>query len=48
VAWFLKKRGIAVERIETSGYGATQPIGSNTTSAGRSLNRRVEIKVISL
>jgi outer membrane protein OmpA-like peptidoglycan-associated protein len=48
VAWFLKKRGIAPERLETSGYGATQPIGSNTTSAGRSLNRRVEIKVISL
>jgi OOP family OmpA-OmpF porin len=48
VAWFLKKRGIAAERLETFGFGATQPIGSNDNSQGRSLNRRVEIKVLSL
>ncbi len=48
VAWFLKKRGIAADRLTTSGFGATQPVGSNITSVGRSLNRRVEIKVLSL
>jgi outer membrane protein OmpA-like peptidoglycan-associated protein len=48
VAWFLKKRGIDAKRLTSSGVGATQPVGSNFTSIGKSQNRRVEIKVIRL
>jgi len=47
VTW-LKSKGIKANRMKSSGFGATQPVGSNYSSAGRSLNRRVEIKVISL
>lgn len=46
VAWFLKKRGIDPARLSTVGFGATKPIESNDTAAGRAKNRRVEIKVI--
>lgn len=47
VSW-LRSKGIKAQRMKSAGYGATQPISSNFTSAGRGLNRRVEIKVISL
>jgi OOP family OmpA-OmpF porin len=47
VAW-LKLRGIAIDRMESSGRGATEPVATNYTSEGRSQNRRVEIKVLSL
>ncbi|HEU4617059.1 MAG TPA: OmpA family protein [Gammaproteobacteria bacterium] len=39
----LVDRGIAEERIRTSGLGEDYPVASNDTSAGRQLNRRVEI-----
>lgn len=29
-----------------SGYGATRPVASNTTSAGRDANRRIEVSII--
>lgn len=32
--------GIAPERIETVGFGESQPVADNTTAAGRQLNRR--------
>lgn len=47
VAW-LKLRGIATDRMQSSGRGATEPVSTNYTSEGRSQNRRVEIKVLSL
>ena len=37
--------GLAPDHITTRGYGATQPVASNATSAGRQQNRRVEIIV---
>jgi len=48
VAWFLKKRGVEPERLKTVGFGAIQPSDTNATASGRSLNRRVEIKILSL
>lgn len=45
IAEELAKRGIATERIESTGYGGTRPVAPNTTDEGRALNRRVEIIV---
>jgi len=47
VTWLVKK-GISRDRLASSGFGSTQPISTNFTSQGRSQNRRVEIKVISI
>jgi outer membrane protein OmpA-like peptidoglycan-associated protein len=38
--------GLEADHIATQGYGATQPVTSNATSAGRQQNRRVEIVVV--
>ncbi|WP_309662372.1 OmpA family protein [Sphingomonas sp.] len=48
VAAMLRSRGVSAARIATRGFGASQSIGDNGTEAGRSLNRRVEIKVVPL
>lgn len=45
VADYLASQGIARDHITANGYGATQPIADNSTSAGRADNRRVEIVV---
>jgi outer membrane protein OmpA-like peptidoglycan-associated protein len=41
----LAKRGIARERIESTGFGGTRPIATNDTDEGRAKNRRVEITI---
>ena len=46
IAEELVKRGINVERIETTGYGSTKPIAPNDTRENRAKNRRVEITII--
>lgn len=43
VSSHLARRGVAPERLRETGFGETRPVGDNTTSAGRSRNRRVEI-----
>ena len=35
--------GIPAERIETKGYGQTNPVAPNSTATGKAQNRRVEI-----
>jgi outer membrane protein OmpA-like peptidoglycan-associated protein len=40
---YLVTAGIAAARLESAGLGATQPVASNDTTAGRSQNRRVEV-----
>jgi OOP family OmpA-OmpF porin len=40
---WLVSNGIAADRLETAGYGETQPKYDNTTAEGRKLNRRVEL-----
>jgi len=41
----LVKLGVPADRIISRGYGETRPLASNSTSAGRIANRRVEIRV---
>ena len=44
---YLMAKGIEGNRIETKGYSNTKSISDNKTDAGRQLNRRVDITVIS-
>ncbi len=43
---YLVKKGIPRSRMLARARGAVEPIASNTTDAGRRLNRRVEISII--
>lgn len=45
--WLIEK-GISAERLTYSGFGSNEPLDSNNHSKGRSQNRRVEVKIISL
>lgn len=40
---YLVGKGLAVNRIESKGFGQTQPIADNTSAAGKAKNRRVQI-----
>lgn len=40
---YLLKKGLKQNQIEAKGYGAEKPVADNSTEAGRSKNRRVEI-----
>ena len=47
VAAFLTQVGkISADRIESVGYGKSQPIATNDTADGRAANRRVEILIV--
>jgi outer membrane protein OmpA-like peptidoglycan-associated protein len=43
VASYVNTRGIDQQRILAYGRGLTQPIADNSTTAGRAMNRRVEL-----
>jgi outer membrane protein OmpA-like peptidoglycan-associated protein len=45
---YLIQNGIASKRIISVGKSFKQPIASNETDQGRQLNRRTEIKIISM
>jgi outer membrane protein OmpA-like peptidoglycan-associated protein len=47
VVTYLRAKGIKADRLDYKGYGETQPKAENDTEAGRSKNRRTEMKVIS-
>ncbi|MBS3960700.1 MAG: OmpA family protein [Sandarakinorhabdus sp.] len=46
VAGSLQSFAVAPFRMQTRGFGFTQPVASNDTAAGRAQNRRVEIRII--
>lgn len=48
IVQYLSEKGISSKRLRSVGYGDTQPIASNENEEGRALNRRTEIKVISV
>ncbi|MBV7296624.1 OmpA family protein [Enterovibrio paralichthyis] len=43
---FLLRQGVNGQRMYVTGFGETQPIASNDSSAGRAANRRVEIQIV--
>ncbi len=43
---YLIARNVNPDRLIAKGYGESQPIGENKTSAGRAMNRRIEFKVL--
>ncbi|MCU0456267.1 MAG: OmpA family protein [Bacteroidales bacterium] len=45
---YLLKKGIDPTRLEYRGFGSLQPIADNATPAGRTMNRRVEFKILEL
>ena len=46
VSAFLTKQGVDDARLEYEGYGESQPIADNSTSAGRAQNRRVAFTIL--
>ena len=48
VARYLHSKGVAMDRMETEGFGEKYPIDTNDTDEGRFNNRRVEIEVLNV
>jgi outer membrane protein OmpA-like peptidoglycan-associated protein len=44
----LMAQGVSAARMNTIGYGESNPIADNSTEHGRQLNRRVEIRIAPL
>ncbi len=45
VVGFLIEHGISADQIKIQSFGSTRPLVSNTTTEGRQLNRRVDIRI---
>ncbi len=43
---YLKSLGVTGARLQTVGYGETQPVQPNDTAAGKQANRRVEVAIM--
>ena len=43
---YLTTHGSEVTRIRTKAFGGTKPISRETTEEARSLNRRVEVRIL--
>lgn len=44
---YLVKRGVKTDRLFTHGYGESSPVSDNETPAGKKMNRRTEITILS-
>ena len=42
---YLTKKGVGAGRIQSAGYGDSQPVVPNNSDANRAKNRRIEFKV---
>jgi OmpA-OmpF porin, OOP family len=42
---YLESKGVDPSRLESRGFGSSQPVDTNETEEGRAKNRRVEFKV---
>ena len=45
LADILVANGVAIESVQSHGYGETQPIADNTSADGKAQNRRVELSI---
>ncbi len=45
VSNYLIRNGVAASRLQAVGYGMSNPVADNSTEAGRSQNRRVELSI---
>lgn len=45
---YLIENGIPSDRLKYKGYGNASPVGDNVTQEGRKLNRRTEVRIISV
>lgn len=45
VRTLLVREGVSGDRMQAVGYGESTPVATNSTAAGRQMNRRVEIKI---
>ena len=43
---FLISKGVSADRLTAAGMGEANPVASNKTAEGRSLNRRIEFKIL--
>jgi len=43
---FLSMQGVSHSRMTAAGMGSSEPVADNSTSAGKALNRRVEIYIL--
>jgi OOP family OmpA-OmpF porin len=43
---YLVSKGVAAERVVTSGHADDQPVADNGTKEGRAANRRVEVRYL--
>lgn len=46
VVLYLSEHGVDASRLVAQGYGETEPVDTNDTSAGRANNRRVQFKIL--
>ncbi|OHV11991.1 OmpA family protein [Kushneria phosphatilytica] len=44
VKQYLVSQGVSTDRIETQGYGESNPVATNSTAEGRAQNRRTEVE----